>query len=136
LIITFYLYLDETLMGGFKNQISSLVIETIDNEITSSNLDTCVFACIFNMYTNLKYLTYSNFHSGSYHQRLSFAVSPPTMFSSTLLELNVKVQCVDECLYLLDGRFSQLQAFYVDIASSCPRYLPSKINEINKVCFY
>src|SRR5690242_17936552 len=102
LIITFYLYLDETLMHGFKNQISLLVIEAIEKQIASSNVDTCLFTYIFNMFTKLKYLKYSDFNQSFYHQRLSFTTSPPTMFSSTLLKLDVKVHCVDDCLYLLD----------------------------------
>jgi hypothetical protein len=37
-----------------------------------------------------------------------------TMFcSSTLLELHLTVRHFDECLLLLDGRFSQLRVFFI-----------------------
>ncbi len=63
---------------------------------------------------------------------MSYEYSFPIMCSLTLLELHVKVDSFDDCLYLLDGRFSQLQTFYVDIPSAYTRsYL-----KINKVCFY
>lgn len=129
LIITF-LCLDESLIDGFKNQISSLVIAAIAKECPSSKLNTRLFECILNMFTNLKYLNYSNFNRAAYHQQLSFEVSPPTIFSSTLLELKVKVRSIDDCLYLLDGRFSQLQVFDVDIDLTRCRSFLSKINKV------
>ena len=39
----------------------------------------------------------------------------PTIFSSTLLELHIKLVKFHDCLYLLDGRFNQLRKFHVDI---------------------
>ncbi|UJR12634.1 hypothetical protein I4U23_016809 [Adineta vaga] len=49
-----------------------------------------------------------------YSNRLSFGNSPPaTIFSSTLLELHVSLIDLTDCLYLLDGRFSQLHTLRV-----------------------
>ncbi|CAF2774806.1 unnamed protein product [Rotaria sp. Silwood2] len=113
------LFTDETsLMHRFKNQILSVVIETIGIQGRSINLDTLIFTHIFNMFTNLQYLNY--YPSFLCYQRVSFRSSPPTVFSSTLLELRVKVLYVADCLYLLDGRFNQLQTFYVYI--ECPYF--------------
>jgi hypothetical protein len=49
------------------------------------------------------------------HQYLSFNISPPTVISSTLLELYVDLDIFSDCLYLLDGRFNQLRTFHVNI---------------------
>ncbi|CAF1483931.1 unnamed protein product [Rotaria sordida] len=94
------IFTDETsLMYILKNQISSLMIESSSNQGRPRD-----------------------FHSWfSSFQRISFGYLLPTVFSSTLLELRVKVTSVDDCLFLLDGRFNQLRAFYVDIASSLPK---------------
>ncbi|CAF1244129.1 unnamed protein product [Rotaria sp. Silwood1] len=82
------LLMDETLVHVFKNQISSLVIETINQYDKSADLDTRLFTCIFDIFTNLKYLNFDP--DFICHQQISFVISPPTMFSSTLLELDVK----------------------------------------------
>ena len=116
-------------MHGLKNSISSLVIETTRKQGRSTDADTHVFGCIFNMFINLQYLNFSSFFLSC--QRISFGFSLPTVFSPCLLELHVKVVFVDDCLYLLDGRFNQLQALYVDIAFSSPR----SMLKINKVLF-
>ncbi|CAF3996996.1 unnamed protein product [Rotaria sordida] len=105
------IFTDETsLMYILKNQISSLMIESSSNQGRPRDCHSW----------------FSSF------QRISFGYLLPTVFSSTLLELRVKVTSVDDCLFLLDGRFNQLRAFYVDIASS----LPKSNFKINKVSFY
>ncbi|CAF1178363.1 unnamed protein product [Rotaria sordida] len=112
------LFTDKTsLMHQFKNDILSFAIKTINIQDTTINLDTIMFTHIFNMFTNLKYLNFDPFFLC--YQRISFS-SPPTVFSSTLLELYVKVMCVKDCLYLLDGRFNQLRTFCVDIGLLFP----------------
>ncbi|CAF0818578.1 unnamed protein product [Rotaria sp. Silwood1] len=102
-----------SLMHQFKKGILSLTIETINiQRETSTHLNTLMFTHIFNMFTNLQYL---NFDPCFCYQRISFCCSPPTVFSSTLLELYIKVMYVQDCLCLLDGRFNQLRTFCVDI---------------------
>jgi hypothetical protein len=95
--IILYLFLDETfLMYMLKNQISSLVIESIRKLYRSTDANTCIFTHILNTFINLQYLKFHSSFVSS--QRISFGYSPPTVFSSTLLELHVKVASVDDCL--------------------------------------
>jgi hypothetical protein len=112
-----YLYLDETILTDlFKNQISSLTIRIRKNkkQITTTDENTTIFTDIFTMFTNLQYLNFKP--SSNYPQRLSFDILSPNLISSTLLELHVNVKDFDDCLYLLDGRFPQLQIFHVNTA--------------------
>jgi hypothetical protein len=67
------------------------------------------------MFINLQYLKFGP--SSISYQQLSFGMSPPTVISSNLLELHVRVDCFTDCLYLLDGRFNQLHTFHVNIGS-------------------
>jgi hypothetical protein len=92
-------------MHKYKNQISSLVIKTITKEhgSSSSDMNTLIFKRIFNIFTNLQNLNIDPlFHC---HERISFNYLPPTVFSSTLLELRIKVESIDDCLYILDDFF-------------------------------
>ncbi|CAF3169701.1 unnamed protein product [Rotaria sp. Silwood2] len=107
------LFTDETLSSGvFKHQITTFSL-TIDNN--KETVDTVVNICdyILNVFTNLIYLI---FYESSYKNRVRLFFDdppPPTFRSSTLLKLNVRLQCFADCLYLLDGRFSQLHTLYV-----------------------
>ncbi|CAF4254441.1 unnamed protein product, partial [Rotaria sordida] len=49
------------------------------------------------------------------NHQLTFNLSFPNVFSSTLLHLHITVDTFDDCLYLLDGRFNQLNTFDVTI---------------------
>ena len=91
---------------------------------------TRMFAQIFTIFTNLRCLKFNP--SSSYLNTLHLFMTPGTDISSTLLELHVKVIYVQDCLYLLDGRFNQLQTFYVDIGMRSSR----SVLIIDKVCFY
>lgn len=115
----FYVYLDESfLIRNFKNQISSLVIDIIKCEDPGliDKINIFIFTQISNLFKNLQYLNFGPSSLG-YHV-LPFSKSLPVVFSSTLLELHVVVDCYDDCLYLLDGRFNQLHTFYVTIRFS------------------
>ncbi|CAF1435759.1 unnamed protein product [Rotaria sordida] len=115
---------DETLLfHKFKSKILSLVIQTIQNGHLSikENVNTFIFTHIFTMFTNLQYLNFaSSFMS---YRRLSFDLSPPSVFSSNLLELHVDLDQFADCLYLLDGRFNQLRKLYVNIDTIIPSRL-------------
>ncbi|CAF1348775.1 unnamed protein product [Rotaria sordida] len=114
------IFTDETsLMYILKNQISSLMIESSRKQGRPRDVNTRIFTNILNTFINLQYFMFHSWFSS--FQRISFRHLRPTVFSSTLLELRVKVSSVDDCLFLLDGRFNQLRAFYVDIASSLPK---------------
>ncbi|CAF2093043.1 unnamed protein product [Rotaria magnacalcarata] len=106
---------DTTFNHTVKNQISSLVINIREN--INSNSSQCfytnLFSLIFTTFLNLQYFNFAQ--SSLHHQRLSFGLSSPTLISSSLLELNVRVQDFTDCLHLLDGRFSQLRTFRVDV---------------------
>ena len=105
--------LDKSLSSGlFKNQITILVIGIDPNQkdvLTMLN----ICNCIFTVFSNLTHLI---FYDISYKNnvRLILDFLPPRFSSSTLLVLNIKVQTFDSCLYILDGRFSQLHTLYID----------------------
>ncbi|CAF5033202.1 unnamed protein product, partial [Rotaria sp. Silwood1] len=57
-------------------------------------------------------------YESSYKNRVRLLLDDeflPTFRSSTLLKLNIRVQCFDDCLHLLDGRFNQLHTLCVDL---------------------
>ncbi|CAF2101594.1 unnamed protein product [Rotaria magnacalcarata] len=109
-----YLFTDENLILRFKNQITSLIIDfTKSNERDKAPIIRLIFTFICDVFTNLQCLNFDP--SSNLCQQLSFARSPPTVVSSTLLELHVNLQDFIDCLYLLDGRVNQLQILYVHI---------------------
>jgi len=126
------LCLDETdFIRMFKNQISSLVIETITTRVyLRENVNAQIFTQIFNVSTKLQYLNFNP--SPISYRAISFRDSSPTILSSTLLELHVLLEDFTDCLYLLDGRFNQLQTLYVNI--SMIFYSRLKNNMIDYFC--
>ncbi|CAF1997646.1 unnamed protein product [Rotaria magnacalcarata] len=98
-----------------KNQISSLIIDINTNgeQSLTGNENTLLFTRIFTTFTNLRLLNIGP--SSICYQHLSFDLSPPTVISSTLLELHVCLSEFHDCLHLLDGRFNQLRIFHVKI---------------------
>ncbi|CAF2173617.1 unnamed protein product [Rotaria magnacalcarata] len=70
------------------------------------------------------------------YQRLSFGMPPPICFSSSLLELHVRVNIFSDCLYLLDGRFSQLHTLDIHIVFIFPNDLTINTEKLPKLkCF-
>jgi hypothetical protein len=112
----------------FKNQISSLVIETTDKTYFEYDLHALIFTNLITMFSNLKCLNFDP--CDVCFQTISFKNLPPSVFSSTLLELYIKVNTMDDCLHLLDGRFDQLRVFNVKIKSSGFPSV-SKINQVD-----
>ncbi|CAF3014515.1 unnamed protein product [Rotaria sp. Silwood2] len=120
------LFTDEiTFTDVFKNQILSFVIEIIDKDCYEPNMNIIIFTNIFKNFTNLKYLNFNP--SFICDQHISFNWSSPTIFSSTLLTLHVKVSSVIDCLHLLDGRFNQLHTLYLHTVSAYSRQKSLKI---------
>ncbi|CAM4987915.1 unnamed protein product [Rotaria socialis] len=115
------MHLDEILSSGiFKSQITTLLITTNKSddhhEAPLSVEEICVD--IFNVCTRLTALT---LYESSHRSPLRFnfeELSPPNIYSSSLLMLNIRVQCFANCLYLLDGRFSQRHTLYVDMVNA------------------
>ncbi|CAF4063234.1 unnamed protein product, partial [Rotaria sp. Silwood1] len=102
-------------ISTYKKQISSLVIDIKESGEGNPTRDENIilFTHIFNTFTNLQTLNIGP--SSIWYQYLSFDRSPPTVISSTLLELYVCLDNFSDCLYLLDGRFNQLHTFHVNI---------------------
>ncbi len=114
--------LDKSLSSGlFKNQIRKLVIGIDPNEndlLMMEKLCNCIFT-VFSQLTDLIFSDASDINM----VRLMFGVRSPRFCSSTLAVLSIKVQNSDACLYILDGRFSQLHTLRIDAAKI---YLPEK----------
>ena len=107
--------LDERLSASiFKNQITTLII-SIDTNKKKLYAMKNICNYIFTVFINLTHLI---FYDASYtnYVRLLFDIPPASFSSSSLLVLNIKVQSFHMCLYLLDGRFSQLHTFYIELA--------------------
>ncbi|CAF1367885.1 unnamed protein product [Rotaria sp. Silwood1] len=113
-----FLFTDNNLSSDiFKNQITSLVVG-IDSE--KKNLSTVENICnnLFTMMNNLIHLT---FYDTSYRNIVRFMTDVPSskFSSSTLLTLNIKAHNFDDFLYILDGRFNNLQSLYIDLIKIC-----------------
>ncbi|CAM4929095.1 unnamed protein product [Rotaria socialis] len=123
------LFTDESyFIRTFKNQLSSIVIDIDINECPKStssikDINIFIFTQIFKMFKNLQYFKFNPFDD-SHYDRLTFRESRPNILSSTLLVLRVVVDFYEDCLYLLDGRFNQLNTIYVTICSSKVPTLP------------
>ena len=98
-----------------ENQLSSLIIDVTKSqgERPIEKMNILLFTSIFARCTHLQYLHFGS--SISWYIRLSFLYSPPTCISSNLLELHLRLGNFIDCLYILDGRFSHLHTFHVDI---------------------
>lgn len=68
------------------------------------------------IFPKLKFLHYHS--SNICFQYISFQELPTSLFSSTLLELHIRVCTIGDCLHLLDGGFNQLRVFKITIESS------------------
>ncbi|CAF1330049.1 unnamed protein product [Rotaria sordida] len=124
----------------FEYQLSSLVIHTDEGQRTTSlfeDINIFLYTQILTMFKNLQYLNFSPFANPNNHQ-LTFNLSSPNIFSSTLLHLHVIVDTFGDCLYLLDGRFNQLNTFDVTIYFgnvSVSPLINNKNNLSNLKCF-
>ncbi|CAF1450742.1 unnamed protein product, partial [Rotaria magnacalcarata] len=108
----FRIFTDETpLIHISQSKISSLVVDIPQKSITGTgNSITDIFTAILTVFSKLEYFRFGP----AYCCQLRFQ-NPPTISSSTLLEMHVRVECFADCLYLLDGRFDQLQRLSVNI---------------------
>ncbi|CAF4073711.1 unnamed protein product, partial [Rotaria sp. Silwood1] len=101
----------------FEHQISHLVVMFIDNipEATIDNLLIHNYVSIFALLRNLKYLELNVNDVYSFLPTLFNGVSPLRCFSPSIIHLRIKLNNFDDCLYLLDGRLSQLHTFIVNL---------------------
>ncbi|CAF3867535.1 unnamed protein product [Rotaria sordida] len=130
------LFIDEKLSSGiFKNQITTLIIE-----IDPHNHKLCSMENIRNdVFSVFLKLTHLIFYESSYKNivPLLFDFPSPKLSSSTLSVLDIKAQSFHVCLYLLDGRFSQLHTLYIELANIyCPdEEIENQIKIPNLKCF-
>ncbi|CAM2725326.1 unnamed protein product [Rotaria socialis] len=111
------LFTDVNLSSGlFNSQISKLLI-TIGHGRNLKDYSTMEYI-INHIFTVFKKLTHLTFAEASYQNaiELSFVYPPINFCSSTLSVLNIKIDCFEICLYLLDGRFNQLHTLTVEAA--------------------
>ncbi|CAF5201183.1 unnamed protein product, partial [Rotaria magnacalcarata] len=76
-------------------------------------MNATILAHIFTTLSNLQCLSFCP--SSTWNNLLSFVNSSPGINSSTLLELDVHLVCFSDCLYILDGGFSNLHTLHIDI---------------------
>ncbi|CAF1263307.1 unnamed protein product [Rotaria sordida] len=110
------LFIEENRLNSIFKQITRLVITfaNSDKKYMTDEERINIFTYILNIFINIRYLKlYTSSQFCIYH--LSFENYLPTFFSSTLIELHICVLSFSACLYLLDGRFNQLQTLIVTI---------------------
>jgi hypothetical protein len=113
----FFLYSDESPFAHiFKYQISHLHVTAAEESTVESmmNLVTHIFPHIFTTLTNLTHLDF--FIDEAFYEPPRLSDFPSTTcYSSSLVYLRVRLNTLDDCLCLLDGRLSQLHTFIVKI---------------------
>lgn len=126
-----WFYLDKKLSCGISpNQIRTLRME-IDENNDDEMFSLMLYVCQ-NLFTIFHSLTALKFDQSLYRMglQLSFDDNQLDHFrSSTLLKLTINVNCFEDCLYLFDGRFNQLEYVDVNVYHIRSRSLP------NEVCF-
>ncbi|CAF4242203.1 unnamed protein product, partial [Rotaria magnacalcarata] len=111
---------ESSLRSVFQQQITSLILVNNDKSARVRSLKEYtrnVYAHILHFFKNLTHLNiicpYIMFCPG-----LSLCDLPATTFHSSILtHLSIMVENFDDCLYLLDGRLTQLTTFNVDVYS-------------------
>ena len=113
----FYLYSDTSPLAEiFQNSIVKLCVngkQVLTDRSHSMYTLGKLFSNILLMFTNLlhfKFYAFDDFIAG----HVSFDQTP-IFVSSTLVELHLNVYCLDDCLYLLDGRLPQLHTLFIKI---------------------
>ncbi|CAF3472364.1 unnamed protein product [Rotaria socialis] len=108
---------ESSFVRNFKHQIFDLTV-TINADRTGEHickLFTNVFTIIFIMFTNLIYLDFRSINDCLSSPRSLNKFLSPTIYSSNIVHLNVRVYNFNDCLCLLDGDLSQLHTFIVQV---------------------
>lgn len=126
----------------YKDQLKSVVIHFDENHsLYMSTRLTYIFGSILTMFRNLTSL---NFRQSLVHwQYMSLNISPKQHIeSSSLIKLNINLKKFNDCLYLLDGRFNELNTLSVNIleidsSATIDRTVNKSLinNILNKFCF-
>ena len=109
--------LDESsLVQQLKDRILTVSVNGNESELYRSTMvmRANLFNHIFKIFTHIQRLQFFPYVPYTRSQ-VSFADQPP-MFSSTLVELHINIHYFAHCLYLFDGRFSQLRILVVNTA--------------------
>jgi hypothetical protein len=103
---------DSPILRIFK-QITHLEVIAIEygNTISQFNLNKNAYERLFSV---CQRLTHLNIDAKCY-RRQQYAFPLANCSSSILIELHVNVNTIDDCLRLLDGRFSEMKSFSVKI---------------------
>ncbi|CAF3292014.1 unnamed protein product [Rotaria sp. Silwood2] len=122
----------------FKHQILHLVIKI--NHIKFSekkHVATNVFANIFTIFTNLNHFEFGFEDHFGYSPLSLINLSSTIFYSSSISYLNVTVQYFNDCLCLLDGRFTQLYTVIVkvEIIKNSSQIINNKKIVSNLKCF-
>ncbi|CAF0961026.1 unnamed protein product [Adineta steineri] len=101
----------------FKQQILELVVTIGDETMYKSEekLVTDIYKRIFGLFTNLKYLDIDANDTHHFPRSLLTGVPSTTCCSSSIVHLRIRMQNIDDCIYLLDGRLSQLHTMIVNL---------------------
>ncbi|CAF1644497.1 unnamed protein product [Rotaria socialis] len=106
----------------FKNQITSLLTNFNKGNVLSplGGVSPIIFRNILTIFTNLQCLKFNL--SASFLDASALHMAGETAICSTLLELHVTVANIEDCLYILDGRFDQLRILYVTFYGIFPDF--------------
>jgi hypothetical protein len=113
-----YLFLGKSpFIRVFKQQISNLVITISDEIPDESNVKLLadIYNRIFGLFTNLKYLDLDGDDTYALSRPLLTDLTSTRCYSSSIVHLRIKMQNIDDCLYLLDGRLSQLHTLIINL---------------------
>ncbi len=116
-------------MNKIQSQILSISLTFIDQqEKFKINVLQNVFIYFLNKFNHLEYLNIQTF---SYDHLMSFndLIFRKQLYSETLLQLCINVKIFDDVLYILDGRFDQLQILSINIYTiSSQELIDNKVN--------
>jgi hypothetical protein len=118
ILLICYLFLEKyPFIQVLRQQISDIVLTISDQILDESNVKllTDIYNRIFSLFTNLKYLDLDRDDSYTFSRSLLTGLSSTTCCSSSIVHLRIKMQNIDDCLYLLDGRLSQLHTLIISL---------------------
>jgi hypothetical protein len=102
----------------FQRNISHLTL-IINDDITNVNMleqVTNIYTRIFILFPNLTHFEFDLEDTCGLSPSPRWHSSSTSCYSSSIIYLSVKLDNIDDCLYLLDGRLSQLHTFIVEIS--------------------
>ncbi|CAF1300657.1 unnamed protein product [Adineta steineri] len=113
----YYQKLKKLLVKSSKSLQQNNIFDTngIDNILEYREKFQDLFIKCCTMFENLTSLYFYVFMN---NLQLIFDLKDFISFSSNITELHIVVNCFNDCLYILDGSFSQLEKYYIIVYSS------------------